>query len=127
MYFGIKTIFNEVQLTRDYLLSFKEFETTENFLILKFDLKGLRKLKILSLHDQKIKGELETLQHLLNDKTKINAYGDKMPVSESASTGTSGVAGPSGIVGISRISGSSGTDYLSTVNEIFNMEISAKI
>lgn len=92
MYFGIKWFgdgWSEYIKTKEYLLTFP-FETTEESSILKLDLKDLRRLKIQSLSDKKIKKELEELQKLLNDDTKIQVYGDKMPRFESMSTGTSG-------------------------------------
>ena len=125
MYFGIKwnysekfnqDEFNEIKA---YLLSFN-FETTENSTILKFDLKDLRKLKIESLSNQQTKKELKKLQSLLNDDTKIQVYGDKMPVIESGSTGLSGYSGYSGTTGSS---GSAGTNYLNILNDMFNEEI----
>ena len=131
MYFGIKWFgdgWSEYVKIKEYLLTFP-FKTTEVTSILKFDLKDLRRLKIQSLSDKKLKKELEELQKLLNDDTKIQVYGDKMPVIESMSTGTSGYTGGSGISSYSgNYSKSSGVkqeifDYISVINEIFNTEI----
>lgn len=136
MYFGIKWIagnggdgWNNYIEIKEYLLTFP-FETTESSSILKLDLKDLRRLKIQSLSDGKIKKELEELQKLLNDDTKIQVYGDKMPKIESMSTGISGYSGYGGSTGTSGESGtlkSSGIkeefeNYLFVINEIFNSE-----
>lgn len=129
MYFGIKWSgdgWSEYIKLKEYLLTFP-FETTENSSILKLDLKDLRRLKIQSLGDKKLKKELEELQKLLNDDTKIQVYGNKMPKFESMSTGTAGYSGTIGISGSSGESKSSGIkekfeNYLSIINEIFNSE-----
>jgi hypothetical protein len=129
MYFGIKWFgdgWSEYIKTKEYLLTFP-FETTGESSVLKLDLKDLRRLKIQSLGDKKIKKELEELQKLLNDDTKIHVYGNEMPKFESMSTGTGGYAGSTGSIGISGESKSSGIkeefeNYLSVINEIFNSE-----
>ena len=129
MYFGIKWFgdgWSEYVKIKEYLLTFP-FKTTEVSSVLKFDLKDLRRLKIQSLSDVKIKKDLEQLQKLLNDDTKIQVYGDKMPRFESMSTGYSGYGGFTGTSGESGTLKSSGIkqeifDYISVINEIFNTE-----
>lgn len=116
-------------------MSFSEIEKTEQYHIFKFDLKGLRKLKIQSLHDQDIKTNLEKLQKLINDKSQIHIYGDKMPIFDSGTTGSSGVSGRSGSIGTGLDNtGTFGysnkseyvkpieivTDYLAMINEILD-------
>ena len=135
MYLGLLWNNGYNKETIDYLLSFSEIEKTEQYHIFNFDLKGLRKLKIQSLHDQEIKTNLEKLQKLINDKTQIHIYGDKMPIIEYGTTGSSGTDGCYGSIGTGLSNtGTFGysnkseyvrpiemvTDYLSMINEILD-------
>ena len=73
------------------------------------DIKQIRKIKILSLHDESAKKRLKTLQTLLYDKELITLSEEKPQfISESGTTGSSGTNGRSGT------SGSSGSKPSST-------------
>jgi hypothetical protein len=113
MYFGIRSNFTNMnweeleQLKEFFLNSFKEIQTTEWSYILKFNIKDIRKLKIKSLHDEKIKSDLEKFQKIINNKDKIIIYGEEKPKFGSSSSRTSGSSGSSGTSGPSSTTGPS--------------------
>lgn len=93
---------NKEKSIKNFLNKISEVERIKDdyydFYYYELSVRNLRKLKIQSLTDEKIKNKLTRLETLLKDKNKINIYGDKKPSfgTSGGSTGTSGTSGSSG-------------------------------
>lgn len=82
--FNYFTITRENGFVKPFMLSFSEIEEVtihssfNDFIYYKLSIKGLRKIKLLSINNLQLKEKLKTLQNLLNDNRFIKKY-DKIP------------------------------------------------